>query len=415
VSYEAIDLAALLALPAVAAAIYRFRPDTAARVSVIALIGLAAGLAVLPVDRQIGGGGLVLAVSGFGKGALWLSMLGVAIAVLAVNQRPGADGAIAWSAQLAATLLVAARSPVLMLAVVMVIAVVLPRLEPGVELGLGWSRCLIAGAALVTAALMSSIAAPPRFSDHTTAVLLVLGFAIMLGAMPFGVGLRQWLIHAPARLAILATGCLVPALATTMVNALADFSQVHLATSAGTLIAAFGALTLILGSMAQLGASGWRDLAADGVMADLGLVMVGIGALDINGLQGASLALLVMVLARPFLYLLEEMAMSGPWAWMGAGAALFAACGLPPTVGFAARLLLLGSAFHIHPVLAAAVVAGIAVEIFASARLLLRIGVPLAGPEPRTGLAPLAIVVAGLVVAGGLVPAGVLTYIWNLG
>ena len=410
-----VDLAGLLAVPAIAAAISRARPNAAVPVTVVALAALAAGLALLPVDRQVGGGGLLLAVSGFGKGALWLSLLGVAVAVLAINPRPGADGATAWSAQLAATLLVATRSPVVMLAVVLVIAMVLPRLEPGVELGLGWSRCLTAGGALVTAALMSSAAAPPPFSDHTTAVLLVLGFVIMLGAMPFGVGLRQWLIRAPARLAILATGCLVPALATTLVNALGDFSQVHLATSAGTLIAAFGAVTLIVGSVAQLGAPGWRELAADGVMADLGLVLVGIGALDINGLQGASLALLVMVLARPFLYLLEEMAMSGPWAWLGAGAALFTACGLPPTVGFAARLLLLGSAFHIHPLLAAAVVAGIAIEIFASARLLLRIGVPLTGPEPRTGLAPVAIVVASLVVASGLVPAGVLTYVWNLG
>src|SRR5258708_1550100 len=382
-SFEALDLLALLLVPMISAAVCRARPDAATSVTVVSLIVLAAWLGVLPVDREFGGLGVVFAVSGFGKGALWLSLLGVAVAVLAVNPRPGADGAIAWGAELAATLLVAARTPVVMLAVILVIALVLPRLETGVDLGLAWSRCLMAGAALATAALMSSAAAQPPLTDHSAAVLLVLGYAIMLGAMPFGVGLRQWLARAPARLAILVTSSIVPALATTLVNELSAFSQLHLASSAGLVIATLGALTLLVGSVAQLGAPGWRELASDGVIADLGLVLVGIGALDINGLQGASLALLVMVLARPFLYLLEEMAMSGPWAWMGAGAALFTACGLPPTVGFAARLLLLGSAFHIHPLLAAAVVAGIAVGIFPSPRPLLPIAVPLARPPPR--------------------------------
>jgi NADH:ubiquinone oxidoreductase subunit 2 (subunit N) len=122
-----------------------------------------------------------------------------------------------------------------------------------------------------------------------------------------------------------------------------------------------------------------------------------------------------MAIARPFLYLLEEMAMTGVWAWMGAGAALFTAAGLPPTVGFAARLLVLESAFHLHPLLAVAVVAGVVIEVFASARLLLRLGIPLAGPEPRSGAAPVALVVAILTFGAGLAPGGALTYIWNLG
>jgi formate hydrogenlyase subunit 3/multisubunit Na+/H+ antiporter MnhD subunit len=122
-----------------------------------------------------------------------------------------------------------------------------------------------------------------------------------------------------------------------------------------------------------------------------------------------------MALARPFLYLLEEMAMSGAWAWIGAGAALFTAAGLPPSVGFAARLLVLGSAFHLHPLLALAVVAGVVIEVFASARLLLRLGIPLVGPGPRTGVAPVAIAVAILALIAGLVPGGVLAYVWNLG
>jgi hypothetical protein len=415
VSLEDLNLAALLAVPAVAAIACRLRPGSAVPFTGAGLLAGAVLLAILPVDHEVGGGGFTLAVSGFGKGALWLSMFGVGLAVLAVNPRPGADGAIAWMAQLLTTLVVAERSPVPLVAVLLVLALVLPLLEPERSLGLAWSRRISAGAVLAAAAL--TVAAAPRVpvSQHATAVVLVIGFLVLLGAMPFGVGLREWLMHARARLAILAATCLVPGLVTALVNSLGALSELHLAAPAGLAIAAFGALTLVVGALAQLSAAGWRGLAADGVIADLGLVLVGVGALDINGLQGASLALLVMALARPFLYLLEEMALSGAWAWMGAGAALFTAAGLPPTVGFAARLLVLGSAFHLHPLLAVAVVVGVVIEVFASARLLLRLGIPLAGPRPRAGVVPVALVVAILALGAGLAPGGVLTYVWNLG
>jgi hypothetical protein len=62
-----------------------------------------------------------------------------------------------------------------------------------------------------------------------------------------------------------------------------------------------------------------------------------------------------------------------------------------------------------------AVVAGVVIEVFASARLLLRLGIPLAGPEPRSGAARVALVVAILTFGAGLAPGGALTYIWNLG
>jgi hypothetical protein len=415
VSLEDLNLTALLAVPAVAAIACRLRPGTAVLFTGAGLLTGAVLLAILPVDREVGAGGLTLAVSGFGKGALWLSLFGVGLAVLAVNPRPGADGAIAWMAQLLTTLVVAERSPLPLLAVLLVVALVLPRLEPERSLGLAWSRRISAGAVLAAAALTVTAAPRVPVSQHATAVVLVIAFMVLLGAMPFGVGLREWLVHARARLAVLAATCLVPGLVAALVNSLGALSQLHLAAPAGLAIAAFGALTLLVGALAQLGAAGWRGLAADGVIADLGLVLVGVGALDINGLQGASMALLVMALARPFLYLLEEMALSGAWAWMGAGAALFTAAGLPPTVGFAARLLVLGSAFHLHPLLAVAVVAGVVIEVFASARLLLRLGIPLAGPTPRAGVVPVSLAVSILALGAGLAPGGVLTYVWNLG
>jgi len=416
-SLEGLDLVALLVVPALAALTCRLRRNSAAAVTPVALVASAVLLAVLPVDREVGGGGMNMAVSGFGKGALWLSLLGVGLAVLAVNPRPGADGSVAWSAHLFAVIAVVARSPLLLMAAVLLLALLLPRLQPGERPGPGptWSRNLAAGATLATAGLGLAVAPRPPLTVHATSALVILGFMLLVGAAPFTGGLRRWLTDSRTRLALLAVTSVVPALVAALVNSIGVFSRLHQDASAGLAIAAFGALTLLAGAVAQLGAPGWRGLAADGAIADLGLAVVGVGSLDISGLQGASLALLVMALSRPFLLLLDEMEMSGAWAWIGGGAALFAAAGLPPTVGFAARLLVLGAAFHLHPALAAAVVAGVVLEVFASARLLLRLGIPLARPARPGRVAAVAAVVALLAVGAGLVPGALLTYVWSLG
>jgi hypothetical protein len=415
VSLVALDLIALLVVPALAALACRLRPGSTPAVTVAALVASAACLAVLPVDREVGGGGLGLALSGFGKGALWLSLLGVGLAVVAVRPSPGTDGAIAWSAHVFAAIAVVARSPLVLMAAILLLALLLPRLQPGERPGLGWARNLGAGAALATAGLGIAGAAQPPLTEHATTALVILGFMLLVGAAPFTGGLRGWLMESRTRLTLLAVTSVIPALVAALVNSLGVFSHLHQDASAGLAVAAFGALTLLAGSVGQLGATGWRGLAADGTIADLGLAVVGVGSLEISGLQGASLALLVMALSRPFLLLLEDVGTSGAWAWIGGGAALFAAAGLPPTVGFAARLLVLSAAFHLHPVLAAAVVAGIVIEVFASARLLLRLGIPLAPPARPGSVATVAVVVALLALGAGLAPGALLTYAWNLG
>jgi hypothetical protein len=418
VSLVDFDLAALVLLPLLAAVACRIRPDGAVPVTVLASAASAACLLVLPVDHEVGGGGMGLAVSGFGKGTLWLSLLGVSLAVLAFNRRPGADGSVAWSAHLFAVLAVSARAPLMLLVVVLLLALLLPWLSEPDSPRRGWSRSLAAGAALTTAGVGFTVAPHPPLTDHANTALLILGLMLTVGAAPFSRGLRQWLVESRARLALLAVTSVVPALVAALVNTMAVISGLHEGASAGIAVAAFGALTLVVGALSQLRAGGWRGLAADGAIADLGLALVGIGSFDITGLQGASLALLVMALARPFLYLLDEIEMSGAWAWLGAGAALFAAAGLPPTIGFAARLLVIASAFRLHPLIAAAVVAGVVIEVFATARLLLLLGIPRS--QAGRPVAPLAVItvsatVALLCVAAGLGPKALLTYVWSLG
>ena len=410
-----LDLVALVVVPALAALTCRLRPDSAALVTPVGLVASGLSLAVLPVDREVGGGGLNLALSGFGKGALWLSLLGVGLVVMAASSRPGAYGSIAWSAHMFAVIVVVARSPLLLMAATLLLALLLLPLQPGERPGAGWSRNLGAGATLVTAGLGMAIAARPPLSEHATTAVVILGFMLLLGAAPFSGGLRRWLMESQTPLVLLAVTSVIPALVAALVSSLGVFSRLHQNSSAGLAVAAFGALTLVAGSVGQLGASGWRGLAVDGAVADLGLAVVGVGSLDISGLQGASLALLVMALSRPFFLLLDEMEMSGAWAWIGGGAALFAAAGLPPTVGFAARLLILGAAFHLHTILAAAVVAGVVLEVFASARMLLRLGIPLVMPARPWRVAAVSTFVALLALGAGLAPGALLTYVWGLG
>jgi hypothetical protein len=418
VSLFDLDLTGLLLVPLLAAIACRFWPAATAPVTVLGLVLSAISILLLPVDHELSGAGLGVAVSGFGKGTLWLSLLGVSLAVLAFNRRPGADGAVAWSAHLFAVLLVSARSPLMLLGAVLLLALLLPRLADGRGPSLGWSRSLCAGAALATAGVGMTLAPSPPLTDHANTALLILGMMLMIGAAPFGGGLRRWLVESRGRLALLAVTSVLPALVAALVNNLGVISGLHEGASAGIAVAAFGAATLLVGALAQLRARGWRGLAADGAIADLGLALVGVGSFEITGLQGASLALLVMALARPFLYLLDEIEMSGSWAWLGAGAALFAAAGLPPTVGFAARLLVLAAAFRLHPVIALAVVVGVVIEVFASARLLLRLGIPRTHsgrPVAPVAVMAVSVAVAALALAAGLAPKALLTYVWSLG
>jgi NADH:ubiquinone oxidoreductase subunit 2 (subunit N) len=92
---------------------------------------------------------------------------------------------------------------------------------------------------------------------------------------------------------------------------------------------------------------------------------------------------------------------------------------MPPTLGFAARLLVLAAAFRLSLPLGLAVLAGVMLQLVASARVVLaRLGDaarPAAAHHPRISeRIAIALVVVALV-AGGIAPGVVLSRVWGIG
>ncbi|HEV3233409.1 MAG TPA: hypothetical protein VG329_02535 [Candidatus Dormibacteraeota bacterium] len=409
------QLTALLLLPALAAAAAR-RPAWGRAVSALALIGSAVALILLPANSAISG---IAGISGFGKGAAWLALLGVALVVFALPARPDAGGTrAAWIIHLLALgTVLATRSPMVLLLVLLMIAAAVPRLDPAASAD-GWRRSLAVGGLLVFAGLLIAGAGPTPVTDLTLAGGLVLGFLLVTGAFPFGLGLWRWLTEAGPRRATAVAAGLVPALMTTLVDNLDVLNRLQLVqpTRVPVAIALFGAVTLLLSALHSFAVRGWHSLGADGVLFDLGLALVAAGA---GGLDGAALALTVMSLTRPLMFLVERLQMRRAWGWIGAAGALLGAAGMPPTLGFAARLLVLAAAFRLSLPLGLAVLAGVMLQLVASARVVLaRLGDaarPAAAHHPRISeRIAIALVVVALV-AGGIAPGVVLSRVWGIG
>lgn len=426
------QMTALVALPAIVAAISARLPPWAGPASVIALVGSAVALALLPADSQISP---EVAISGFGRGALWVSLLGVGLALIALPGGGGGDAEArdVWFIHvLAVAAILVSRSPLLIMAVTLLLAAALPRLGAA-EPSQGWRRSLSVGAPLIFVGLVAAQVSPREISDVAIAAVVLLGFLLVLAAAPFGVGLRLWLRSAEPRLASVVATSIVPALLTTLVDSLGVLNGLHLrpGSSVGLAIAAFGAATLIGAAAFSLTARRWRDLAADGVLADLGLALVAVGA---AGLGAAALVVGVLALTRPVLFLADSMDLRHTWARLGTVAAVLTAAGLPPTIGFAARLLVLAAAFRFNATLALAVLFGVILQLAASTRgLVAGLSEDARGCLPaevedgaglgdgvtpaRSGPGAMAAVAAcvGLSIVGGVFPGVVLSRIWSIG
>ncbi|MDP9325688.1 MAG: hypothetical protein M3O87_04030, partial [Candidatus Dormibacteraeota bacterium] len=311
----------------------------------------------------------------------------------------------------------ATRSPLVLLLVLLLIAAAVPRLDPAASAD-GWRRSLSVGGLLVFAGLLIAGAGPTPVTDLTLAGGLVLGFLLVTGAFPFGVGLWRWLTQAGPRRAAAVAACLVPALMAALVDNLDVLNRLQLVqpTRVPVAIALFGAATLLLSALHSFAVRGWHPLGADGVLFDVGLALVGVGA---GGLDGAALVLTVMALTRPLMFLVERLEMRRAGGRLGAAGALLGAAGMPPTLGFAARLLVLAAAFRLGQPLGLAVLGGVLLQLVASARVALaRLGdvtSPTAAHNPAISeRMAIALVVLGLV-AGGIAPGVVLSRLWGLG
>jgi hypothetical protein len=409
------QLTALLLLPALAALAARY-PRWSRPVSLVALAASAVALALLPADAAVAG---IPGASAFGRGAAWLSLAGVAIVVFALPDSADRGGSrLAWLVHLMAlSLLVVSRSPLLVLLVLLLLAASAPRLDP-VTSADGWRRSLAVGGLLVYIGLLAGSGGPSPLSDLSLAGGLVLGFLLMTGAAPFGIGLWRWLAQAGPRRAAAVAACLVPALFATLVDNLGSITRLQLQQPgrATLTLAVFGAVTLVAVALHSFTVRGWHALAADGVLFDIGLALVGVGA---GGLDGAALVLTVLALTRPLMFLVESLQLRRAWGRIGAAGALLGSAGMPPTLGFAARLLVLAAAFRLSDPLALVVLGGILLQLLGSARVVLgRLGdeVPTGAVHlpSKSERVAIALVVAALVVAG-VFPGVVLSRVWGLG
>jgi hypothetical protein len=396
------QLIALLVLPAVASIASR-RAGVATIASVVAAGGSAIALVLLPAGSWFDG---TMAISAFGRGACWVSLVGATLAWFAIPSAPGAAdrrrGAVWTLHLLAVATVLATQSPLLLLLVILVTAAIIGRLMPA---GGAWRRSLAVGGLLVSVGLMAMRVSPPPMSDLAIAGTVVLGFLMVAGGFPFGAAILVWLHRAGPRVASAVATSIAPALLAALVDNMPRLNHLQLATptKVAITVAGFGAVTLLGAALATFAVHGWHDLAATGVLADIGLAMVAVGA---GGNDGAALALMVLAIRRR-------------WARRAATGAFLGASGMPPTLGFPARLLVLAAAFRLSPGLAAIVLAGVVLGLVASARVVLaQLGS--VDDETRGGpvrrVAALAIAVALLLsLVGGVAPGLVLSRVWGIG
>ena len=384
-------------------------------VVVVALAAAAVLLVALPAGASVGGAGEGAAISGLSRAALWLVLVGSGLTVLAARAAGRAVPLSAWLIPLLGVALAAVRMPVAVVALLLVAAMVLPRLA-ALPASLGWSRTLVL-AGLAAGAAVSAGVAGRQHGDEMIAGMLVLAVLLATGMVPFGWHMLRWLETAPAELAALVVTALLPGVVAGMAATQPLLTTLHEAQRAGWLLGGFGAATAVAGAVYAMGARDWRSLAIRTVPGELGLALVGLAAFDIRGLQAAALTLAVLACTRPALMFVDAIGPRRDAGMVVTAVALVAAAGLPPSLGFPARLLVLSAAVRIHPALAGVVVAGMVLELVAIVVLLRR---RLVQPPPKTptggdrsaGL--LAAVTSLLLVGGGLFPGFLVRYVFNL-
>jgi NADH-quinone oxidoreductase subunit M len=213
--------------------------------------------------------------------------------------------------------------------------------------------------------------APPSGSETLIFLLLLVGFACKTPLFPLHTWLPLLCMEGPLSVAALMTGLKLGAyglLRFTLPLAPQAAQQYH------WLLAGLGVIGIIYGALAALAQTNIRRLLAFSSISHVGLVVLGLASLDLQGVQGAVYQLFNFVLVAGGLFLLtgflhhrtgssDVIALGGVARHMPRLAALYllfglAAIGLPGTSGFPAEFLLLMSALKHHTGAGLAALAG---------------------------------------------------------
>jgi hypothetical protein len=380
------------------------------------LVAAAVALTVLPSGASLGAGDAGVSLSGLSRTAAWLAVGGTAMILLAAAATRRSVPLRAWAIPALAVALAVARAPVILAGLLLLAAIVVPRLAAGPAAD-GWSRTLVLSALAGFGAVAADVAGQPHGNELLTA-LVVVGFLAAVGALPFGWHMVRWITDAGPEIGGLVAAVLLPTLVTALVAAEPALVQVHGTQRAGFLLGVFGGATAVAAAIYAMGARDWRGLALRTTPCEVGLALVGVGAFDIRGLQAAALTLALIAFTRPVLFFVDRVGSRHGALLAVTALALLGAAGLPPTLGFPARQLVLGAAARIHPLVAVLTAAGVILELVALAVVIRR---RLAQPvteevaaEPRAaGL--LAAATALVLLFGGVFPGLLLRFVFRLG
>ncbi|MGI8610648.1 MAG: hypothetical protein ACR2MY_15730 [Candidatus Dormibacteria bacterium] len=382
----------------------------------LALVVTAVLLTLLPSGASLGTGDAGISTGGLSRTALWLALWATAAALLGSAATRRSMPPAAWAIPALAVMLALVRMPVVLAGLLLLAALIVPRLEEGAA-SPGWSRTLVFAALAGFCAVAADIAGR-QHGDELLAALLVLGFLAAVGALPFGWHMVRWLQDAGPAAGALVAAVLLPAMVAALVAAEPALVLVHGTQRAGFLLALFGGATAVAGAIHAMGATDWRTLAVRTAPCEVGLALVGVGAFDTRGLQAAALTLALLALTRPVLFFVDGF---GPRRGAGLAAtalALVAAAGLPPTIGFPARQLVLSAAVRVHPLVATLAAAAMVLELVALALVLKRrlaqpaADVPLGDPRAARLLTA---ATALALLFGGVFPGLLLRFVFRLG
>ena len=183
--------------------------------------------------------------------------------------------------------------------------------------------------------------------------LLALGFAILLGVVPFQAWLPAVTVEAPPTVTAFLIGTLNPVLFLLLTSLFQRNPWLIADNQAFQLLTVGGLLTALVGGLLALGQQDFGRLLAYTTLNDLGCLLLGLGTASIEGLTATALQLvnrsLALVLASVGLASLRRYASSdafadvGNVAWrmplvsVGLLAGLLSLAGFPLTGGFASR------------------------------------------------------------------------------
>jgi hypothetical protein len=371
---------------------------------------------LLPADASLGPPAAGLSLGGIGRAAVLAGAWTAAVAILGGVAVRAPSSPFPWAVVAAGFALAVLRFPLAASAVVLASAIGLPRTarEGGAT---AWSRVLVFASLAGTAAVAAGVTGRVQ-GDDAIATTVMLGSLALVAAAPFGWHFMRWTDGASPGLAAVVSGAFLPGALAALATMQPALAAVHASQRASIVLGIFGGITAILGGLYAMGATDWRSLAVRTTPGELGLAMISVAAFDTRGLEGAALTLALLALTRPVLMYADVLARRRGTGLVLTALALLGAAGLPPTLGFPARVLVLSSATRIGVAVAALAVAGVVLEVAAIAMVLRRrLARPASDGSGGDGW-PLRALVVGTAVAllgGGLFPAAALHFVFRLG